>query len=210
MLPASRKIDSALDLNDSKVCVQEGTTTQLNLSDYFRTNNMKYTEIKLPKLEEVVKAYESGKCDTFTADVSQLFALRLNMSKPEDHVILPDVISKEPLAPVVRQRDDDWMMIVKWTLYAMINAEELGVTSQNIDEALKSKKPDVMRLVGTEGTYGEDLGLTRDWAVRIIRHVGNYGEVYERNVGAGSKLKIPRGLNQLWSAGGIQYAPPIR
>jgi general L-amino acid transport system substrate-binding protein len=120
------------------------------------------------------------------------------------------VISKEPLAPVVRQRDDDWMMIVKWTLYAMINAEELGVNSQNIDEALKSKKPDVMRLVGTEGTYGEDLGLTKDWAVRIIRRVGNYGEVYERNVGSGSKLHIPRGLNQLWSAGGIQYAPPIR
>ncbi len=210
MLPSSRKIDSALDLNDSKVCVQEGTTTQLNLSDYFRTNNMKYTEMKFPKLEDVVKAYESGKCDTFTADVSQLFALRLNLPKPDDHVILPDVISKEPLAPVVRQRDDDWMMIVKWTLYAMINAEELGVTSQNIDEALKSKKPDVMRLVGTEGSYGEDLGLTKDWAVRIIRHVGNYGEVYERNVGAQSKLKIPRGLNQLWSAGGIQYAPPIR
>jgi general L-amino acid transport system substrate-binding protein len=210
MLPSSRKIDSALDLNDSRVCVQEGTTTQLNLSDYFRTNNMKYTEMKFPKLEEVVKAYESGKCDTFTADVSQLFALRLNLPKPDDHVILPDVISKEPLAPVVRQRDDDWMMIVKWTLYAMINAEELGVTSQNIDEALKSKKPDVMRLVGTEGSYGEDLGLTKDWAVRIIRHVGNYGEVYERNVGAQSKLKIPRGLNQLWSAGGIQYAPPIR
>ncbi len=210
MLPSSRKIDSALDLNDSKVCVQEGTTTQLNLSDYFRTNNMKYTEMKFPKLEEVVKAYESGKCDTFTADVSQLFALRLNLPKPDDHVILPDVISKEPLAPVVRQRDDDWMMIVKWTLYAMINAEELGVTSQNIDEALKSKKPDVMRLVGTEGSYGEDMGLTKDWAVRIIRHVGNYGEVYERNVGAQSKLKIPRGLNQLWSAGGIQYAPPIR
>jgi general L-amino acid transport system substrate-binding protein len=210
MLPSARKIDSALDLNDSKVCVQEGTTTQLNLSDYFRTNNMKYTEMKFPKLEEVVKAYESGKCDTFTADVSQLFALRLNLPKPDDHVILPDVISKEPLAPVVRQRDDDWMMIVKWTLYAMINAEELGVTSQNIDEALKSKKPDVMRLVGTEGSYGEDLGLTKDWAVRIIRHVGNYGEVYERNVGAQSKLKIPRGLNQLWSAGGIQYAPPIR
>ena len=210
MLPSSRKIDSALDLNDSRVCVQEGTTTQLNLSDYFRTNNMKYTEMKFPKLEEVVKAYESGKCDTFTADVSQLFALRLNLPKPDDHVILPDVISKEPLAPVVRQRDDDWMMIVKWTLYAMINAEELGVTSQNIDEALKSKKPDVMRLVGTEGSYGEDLGLTKDWAVRIIRHVGNYGEVYERNIGSGSKLGIPRGLNQLWSAGGIQYAPPIR
>ena len=210
MLPRSRNIDSALDLNNSKVCVQAATTTELNLADYFRANNIKYEEIKFPKLDEVVKAYESGKCDTFTADVSQLYALRLNLPKPDDHIILPDVISKEPLAPVVRQRDDDWMMIVKWTLYAMINAEELGVTSQNIDEALKSKKPDVMRLVGTEGTYGEDLGLPKDWAVRIIRHVGNYGEVYERNVGSGSKLHIPRGLNQLWSAGGIQYAPPIR
>jgi general L-amino acid transport system substrate-binding protein len=210
MLPRSRNIDSALDLNNSKVCVQASTTTELNLADYFRANNIKYEEVKFPKLDDVVKAYEAGKCDTFTADVSQLYALRLNLAKPDDHVILPDVISKEPLAPVVRQRDDDWMMIVKWTLYAMINAEELGVTSQNIDEALKSKKPDVMRLVGTEGTYGEDLGLTKDWAVRIIRRVGNYGEVYERNVGSGSKLHIPRGLNQLWSAGGIQYAPPIR
>ena len=210
MLPRSRNIDSALDLNNSKVCVQEGTTTVLNVADHFRTNNMKYTEVKLAKLEDVLKAYEGGKCDTFTADVSQLYALRLNLIQPSDHVILPDVISKEPLAPVVRQRDDDWMMLVKWTLYAMINAEELGVTSKNIDEALKSKKPDVMRLVGTEGAYGEDLGLSKDWAARIIRHVGNYGEVYERNVGEGSKLKIPRGLNSLWSNGGIQYAPPIR
>ena len=210
MLPKARNIDSALALNNSKVCVQSETTTQLNLADYFRANNMKYQEMKFGKLDEVFKAYDSGQCDVFTADVSQLYALRLNLAKPGDHVILPDVISKEPLAPVVRQRDDDWMMIVKWTLYAMINAEELGVTSGNIDEALKSKKPDVMRLVGTEGAYGEELGLSRDWAARIIRHVGNYGEVYERNVGSGSKLKIPRGLNQLWSAGGIQYAPPIR
>jgi general L-amino acid transport system substrate-binding protein len=210
MLPRARNIESALDLNGSKVCVQGSTTTELNLADYFRANNMKYEEMKFPKLEEVIKAYDSGKCDTFTADVSQLYALRLNMTKPNDHIILPDVISKEPLAPVVRQRDDDWMMIVKWTLYAMIDAEELGVNSKNIDEALKSKKPEVMRLVGTEGTYGEDLGLTKDWAVRIIRHVGNYGEVYDRNVGAESKLHIPRGMNQLWNAGGIQYAPPIR
>jgi general L-amino acid transport system substrate-binding protein len=210
MVPTSRKIDSALDLNGSKICVQEGTTTRLNLADYFKANNMKYEEMKFPKLEEVVKAYNEGKCDTFTADVSQLYALRLNLAKPNDHVILPDVISKEPLAPVVRQRDDDWMMIVKWTLYAMINAEELGITSKNIDEALKSKKPDVMRLVGTEGSYGEVLDLPKDWAARIIRHVGNYGEMYDRNVGAESKLQIPRGLNQLWSAGGIQYAPPIR
>jgi len=210
MLPRSRNIDSALDLNNSKVCVQEGTTTVLNVADHFRANNMKYTEVKFAKLEDVLKAYEGGKCDTFTADVSQLYALRLNLIQPNDHVILPDVISKEPLAPVVRQRDDDWMMLVKWTLYAMINAEELGVTSKNIDEALKSKKPDVMRLVGTEGSYGEDLGLPKDWAARIIRHVGNYGEVYDRNVGEGSRLKIPRGLNSLWSNGGIQYAPPIR
>jgi len=210
MVPRSRNIDSALSLDGSKVCVQAGTTTELNLADYFKANNMKYEEVKFPQLEQAVKAYENGKCDTFTADVSQLYALRLNLTQPADQAILPDVISKEPLAPVVRQRDDDWMMIVKWTLYAMINAEELGITSQNIDEALKSKKPDVMRLVGTEGSYGEDLGLTKDWAVRIIKHVGNYGEVYDRNVGDGSKLKIPRGLNQLWNSGGIQYAPPIR
>jgi general L-amino acid transport system substrate-binding protein len=210
MVPRSRNIDSALDLNGSKVCVQASTTTALNLADYFKANNMKYEEMKFPQLDQAVKAYENGKCDTFTADVSQLYALRLNLTQPADQAILPDVISKEPLAPVVRQRDDDWMMIVKWTLYAMINAEELGVNSKNIDEALKSKKPDVMRLVGNEGSYGEDLGLSKDWAVRIIRHVGNYGEVYDRNVGSDSKLKIPRGLNQLWNAGGIQYAPPIR
>ncbi len=149
---------------------------------------MKYEEMKFVKLDEVVKAYETGKCDTLTPTCPSFMRCGSTLSKPDDHVILPDVISKEPLAPVVRQRDDDWMMIVKWTLYAMINAEELGITSKNIDEALKSKKPDVMRLVGTEGTYGEDLGLTKDWAARIIRHVGNYGEVYDRNVGAESKL----------------------
>src|SRR6185312_13834152 len=159
---------------------------------------------------DVFKNYESGQCDVLTSDVSQLYALRLTLGKPGEHVILPDVISKEPLAPVVRQKDDDWLLLVKWTLFAMINAEELGIDSKNIDEALKSKKPDVMRFVGTEGDYGEQLGLSKDWAVRIIRHVGNYAEVYERNVGSGSKLGIPRGLNQLWNAGGILYAPPIR
>jgi general L-amino acid transport system substrate-binding protein len=210
MVPRARNVDSALDLDGSKVCVQDGTTTVLNLADYFSSNNIKYTEMKFGKLDDVVKAYTSGQCDTLTADASQLYALRQTLAKPDDSVVLPEIISKEPLAPVVRQRDDDWMMIVKWTLYAMINAEELGITSQNIDQALKSTKPDVMRLVGTEGTYGEQLGLTKDWAARIIRRVGNYGEVYERNIGGGSKLRIPRGLNQLWSAGGIQYAPPIR
>jgi general L-amino acid transport system substrate-binding protein len=210
MVRTSRKADSALDLGGTKICVQDGTTTKLNLADYFKANNISYEEMKFGKLEDMLKAYDETKCDVLTADVSQLYALRLRLTKPNESFILPDVISKEPLAPVVRQRDDDWMMIVKWTLYAMINAEELGVTSKNIDEAMRSKKPDVMRLVGTEGEYGEDLGLTKDWAARIIRHVGNYGEVYDRNVGADSKLKIPRGLNQLWNAGGIMYAPPLR
>lgn len=210
MVRTSRKADSALDLGGTKICVQDGTTTKLNLADYFKANNISYEEMKFGKLEDMLKAYDETKCDVLTADVSQLYALRLRLTKPNESFILLDVISKEPLAPVVRQRDDDWMMIVKWTLYAMINAEELGVTSKNIDEAMRSKKPDVMRLVGTEGEYGEDLGLTKDWAARIIRHIGNYGEVYDRNVGADSKLKIPRGLNQLWNTGGIMYAPPLR
>jgi general L-amino acid transport system substrate-binding protein len=210
MLRKDRNIDSALELDGSKVCVQADTTTVLNLADYFHANNMKYTEVKLPKLDDVIKAYDSGQCDVLTTDVSQLYAQRQRMSNPADHVILADVISKEPLAPVVRQRDDQWLLIVKWTLYAMLNAEELGVNSKNIDDALKSQKPDVMRLVGTDGNYGEEIGLTRDWAARIIRRVGNYGEVYERNVGTNSKLGIPRGMNELWNNGGIQYAPPIR
>jgi general L-amino acid transport system substrate-binding protein len=210
MVHKSRNVSSGLELDGSNVCVQSNTTTELNITDYFRANSIKYKEMKFPKLEDVFRAYDTGQCDVLSADVSQLYALRLKLDKPGDHGILPDVISKEPLAPVVRHRDDDWLMIVKWTLFAMMNAEELGVSSQNIDEALKSNKPDVMRLVGTEGEHGADLGLTKDWAVRIIRHVGNYGEVYERNVGVDSKLGIPRGLNQLWNAGGILYAPPIR
>jgi general L-amino acid transport system substrate-binding protein len=210
MVPRARNVSSALELDGSKVCVQTNTTTELNLGDFFRTNNMKYEEKKFGTVDAVFKAYASGQCDTLTADVSQLYALRLKLARPGEQVILPDVISKEPLAPVVRQKDDDWLLLVKWTLFAMIDAEELGINSKNIDQALKSKKPDVMRFVGTEGDYGEELGLTKDWAVRIIRHVGNYGEVYDRNIGSGSLLGIPRGLNQLWNAGGILYAPPIR
>jgi general L-amino acid transport system substrate-binding protein len=157
----------------------------------------------------VVKAYDSGQCDVVTSDVSQLYAQRLKLAKPGDHVILADVISKDPLAPVVRHKDDDWLLLVKWTFFAMLNAEELGITSKNISDAMKSSKPEVMRFVGTEGSYGQDMRLTRDWAARIVRHVGNYGEVFERNLGSESPLGIPRGLNQLWNNGGIQYAPPI-
>ena len=210
MVRKARKIDSSLELDDTKVCVQAPTATQLNLAGYLRSNNIKYQERKFAKLDDVVKAYDSDQCDVLTTDVSRLYALRLKLTRPDDHVILPDVISKEPLAPVVRHKDDDWLLIVKWTFYAMVNAEELGITSRNIAEALQSTKPDVMRFVGTEGAYGEEIGLARDWAVRIIRHVGNYGEVYDRNVGVDSNLGIPRGLNQLWNAGGILYAPPIR
>lgn len=209
MVRRERKIDSALELDGAKICYQSGTTTQRNLVDYFRTNNMKFEERRFDKLEDVLKAYELGQCDTVTADISSLYAQRLKLSKSDEHLILADVISKDPLAPVVRHKDDDWLLIVKWTFFAMVNAEELGITSQNIDAAMKSTKPDVMRLVGTEGTYGEDMRLTKDWAARIIRHVGNYEEVFERNLGTESKLGIPRGLNQLWNAGGIQYAPPI-
>jgi general L-amino acid transport system substrate-binding protein len=210
MVPRTREKTSALELDDSKVCVQEETTSALNFADFFHANHMNYERKLFGRLEDVISAYVSGQCDALTADVSQLYALRLKLDKPAEHEILPDIISKEPLGPVVRQKDDDWHLLVKWTLFAMINAEELGVDSTNIEAAMRSKKPDVMRLIGTEGEYGEAIGLTRDWAVRIIRHVGNYGEVYERNVGAASPLGIPRGLNQLWNAGGILYAPPIR
>jgi general L-amino acid transport system substrate-binding protein len=210
LIPRSLNKDSALDLDGVKVCVQTGTTTELNLADHFRTNKMKFETVASQTVDDAMKGYDGGRCNVFTADVSSLHAIRLRLSKPEDHVILPDVISKEPLGPAVRQGDMQWFNIVRWVNFAMINAEELGVNSQNVGDALKSDKPDVKRLVGSEGSYGEQMGLTKDWAVRIVRQVGNYGEVFERNVGVGSRLAIPRGINQLWNVGGIQYAPPIR
>ncbi|MFG1305947.1 amino acid ABC transporter substrate-binding protein [Xanthobacter autotrophicus] len=206
----ARKVTSALELDKSKVCVQAGTTAEDNTKDYFAANGMTLELVTLPTSTDLVKAYEEGKCDTLTTDVSQLYALRLTMAKPGDHIVLPDVISKEPLGPVVRQGDDQWFNLVKWTIFGMINAEELGVSTATIDAALASKKPEVRRLVGTDGNYGEQLGVTNDYVVRIVKAVGNYGESFERNVGAASKLGIPRGINQLWSMGGIQYAPPVR
>jgi general L-amino acid transport system substrate-binding protein len=210
LVRSALNVESALELDGKSVCVQTGTTTELNLADYFRANKMTYQPVAFATNDETRTAYDSGRCAVLTSDVSQLYAERLKLGRPDDHVILPEVISKEPLAPVVRDGDDQWLKIVKWTLFAMINAEELGVSSRTIGEALRSEKPDVKRLLGTEGAYGEELGLTRDWAARIVRLVGNYREVFERNVGTGSKLGIPRGLNNLWNDGGIQYAPPIR
>jgi general L-amino acid transport system substrate-binding protein len=203
-------VTSSLELDGTTVCVETGTTTELNLADHFRTNNMKYQVLKFGNADDALKAYDGGQCNVFTSDISQLFAGKLRLKAPDDHVILADIISKEPLAPAVRFGDDQWLNIVKWTHFAMLDAEELGVSSETMEAALKSEKPDVKRLVGTEGNYGEQIGLTKDWATRIVNHVGNYGEVFERNVGIGSKLGIPRGINSLWTKGGIQYAPPIR
>jgi len=210
MVKKSLKVDSALELNSASVCVQTGTTTEQNLADYFRGNNMKYEVIAFGTADETVKAYESGRCDVFTADVSQLYAERLKLANPADHAVLPEVISKEPLGPMVRHGDDQWFDLVKWTLFAMIDAEELGITQKNVDEMAKSDNPELKRVFGTDSNLGEQLGVTKDWLSRIIKAVGNYGEAFDRNVGAGSKLGIPRGLNQLWNKGGIQYAPPIR
>jgi general L-amino acid transport system substrate-binding protein len=190
--------------------VQSGTTTELNLIDFFNTNNMKLDMVSLAGRAEVTRAYDSGRCDVLTSDISQLYAERLSLARPDDHIILPDVISKEPLGPAVGQGDEQWANIVKWTVFALINAEEFGVSSQSIDQAVRSQKPEIMRLTGAEGHFGEQAGLTNDWLVRIIRNVGNYAEIFDRNVGVESKLGIPRGLNHLWTNGGILYAPPIR
>jgi len=203
-------IDTALQLDGKTVCAQTGTTTELNVSDYFRANDMSLNVMALGTPEETRTAYEQRKCDVLTSDISQLYAERLKLAAPDSHIILPEVISKEPLGPVVRQGDAQWFNLVKWTLYALINAEELGVKSTTIDDALKSPSPDIRRLVGNEGEFGRQLGLEPDWAARAVRAVGNYGEIFERNVGTQGRLSIPRGLNALWTRGGILYAPPIR
>jgi general L-amino acid transport system substrate-binding protein len=204
------KVNSALELNDASVCVQQGTTTELNLADYFRANRMKLKTVTFATSTEAVQAYDAGRCDAYTTDASGLAGERLRLASANDHIILPEIISKEPLGPVVRHGDDQWFDIVKWAHYAMISAEELGITRANVDDQMKSENPDVKRLLGSEGGHGEALGLTNDWAYRIIKHVGNYGEAFERNVGQGSALKIGRGLNALWTKGGLQYAPPVR
>ena len=203
-------IKSAKDLKGATICVQTGTTTELNLADFFRANKMDYKPVVFEKADEAVAAYNSGRCDAFTTDASGLYSERLKLAKPDDHMVLPEIISKEPLGPAVRQGDVQWFNIVKWTHYAMLTAEELGVTSKNADEMAGSLNPEIKRLLGKEGEFGKDIGLGVDWAMQIVKAVGNYGEAFDRNVGAGSRLGIARGLNAQWSAGGLQYAPPIR
>jgi len=210
MVRKKLNISSAMELSGASVCVQQGTTTELNLADYFRSNNMKYEVVAFATANEAIKAYDSGRCDAYTTDQSGLYAERIKLTNVDEHLVLPDVISKEPLGPAVRQGDDQWFNLVKWAHFVMLNAEELGVTKANVDERLKSTVPEVRRLLGVEGDYGKALGLTPDWGFRIIKHVGNYGESFNRNLGEGSRLKIKRGLNALWNKGGLQYGPPVR
>ena len=210
MVRKSLGVSEAKGLSGASICVTQGTTTELNLADFFRANNLKYEIIGFATNEEGVKALEAGRCDAFTTDSSGLAAERLKFAKPDDFMILPTLISREPLGPAVKRGDESWFNLVKWTHYAMLNAEELGVTKANVDEMLKSTNPEIKRLLGVEGKFGEGLGLTNDWAYRIIKHVGNYGESFERNVGMGSKLQLKRGLNDLASRGGLQYPHPIR
>ncbi|MDA1089199.1 MAG: amino acid ABC transporter substrate-binding protein [Proteobacteria bacterium] len=201
-------VKSAKELNGASVCLQAGTTTELNLADYFREHGMKYSPITVDTSDQTIKGFEAGRCDILTSDQSQLYSLRTKLPDPNAAMVLPEIISKEPLGPVVRQGDDQWFNIVKWVLYAQINAEEMGVTSKNAEEMKSSKNPSIARLLG--GDAGAKMGIGADWALQAIKQVGNYGEMFERNVGLNTPMKIARGVNALWNKGGIQYAPPVR
>src|ERR1700733_13935687 len=210
MVHKALKVSSALELNDAAICVQQGTTTELNLADYFRANHMSLKTVTFATADEAIKAYDSGRCDSYTTDSSGLYGERVLLATPGDSIVLPEIISKEPLSPAVRQGDDTWEDLVRWVHYAMVDAEELGVSKTNLDDQMQSTNPEIRRLLGVEGQFGEPLGLTNDWAYRIIKTIGNYGESFERTVGQGSPLKIARGLNALWTKGGLQYGLPIR
>jgi general L-amino acid transport system substrate-binding protein len=211
MVPTALGVNSATELDGANICTNTGTTTELNITDYFRANGMSFNLVAFEKADEVVAAYDAGRCDVYTTDRSGLAAQRTKLTNPDNHKVLPEIISKEPLGPVVRQGDDHWFNIVRWSLNAMINAEEMGITSANINKlTYNDKTPAEARFIGTEGKFGEELGLANDWAYKIISQVGNYAESYDRNVGPNTPLKLDRGVNALWSKGGILYAAPIR
>ncbi len=203
-------VDSALELDGATLCINAGTTTELNAADYFRTNGMSFEAVTFEKSDEVVAAYDSGRCDAWTTDASGLYSNRIKLANPADHKVLPEIISKEPLGPAVRQGDDQWADIIRWSFYAMVAAEELGINAANVDQMKSSPNPEIQRLLGVSGTMGEKLGLRADWAYQIIKQVGNYSESFERNLGENSHLKISRGLNALWTEGGLMYTPPVR
>ena len=211
LVPKKLGVKSAKELNGATVCVAPGTTTELTLADYFRANKMTFKPVVIEKIEEVRAAFFAGRCDVFTTDASGLYATRAaNAPTPDDYIILPEIISKEPLGPVVRHGDNQFADIVRWSLYAMLEAEEYGITSKNVDEMLKSDNPAIKRILGVTPGMGKALGVDEKWVYNIVKQVGNYGESFDRNVGMGSPLKIPRGQNALWTQGGLQYAPPIR
>ncbi|WP_447927327.1 amino acid ABC transporter substrate-binding protein [Vreelandella sp. EE27] len=210
MVASDLGVQSASELDGAAVCTQSGTTSELNLADYFRLNGMSFDAVVFDAPEQSIAGFESGRCDVLSSDASQLYAQRMQLADPDMAIVLPETISKEPLGPAVRQGDDQWFNIVKWSLFAMLNAEELGVSMANVDEQLESESPDVLRLLGRDGNFGEAMGLDADWAYQIVKQVGNYAEMFDRNVGAGSAFNIGRGLNGLWRDGGLQYAPPIR
>lgn len=204
-------VTSALNLSGAAICFQTGTTNEPNVEDFFREKEMVFQPVRFDKLDDLIAAFDAGKCDTFTTDMSFLYTMRLRLKNPDDAIVLQDVISKEPLGPVIRQGDDQWFNIVRWTLFALINAEEMGVTAATVDQyKAESKRADIRRLLGAEGTFGADMGLDADWAVRAIKATGNYGEIFERNLGEQTPLQISRGINALWNAGGLLYAPPVR
>ncbi len=205
-----KAIKSVLQLNGATICTNQGTTTELNLADYFKSNNMTYEIVAYEKADEAIAAYNIERCDAYTTDQSALYAQRLKLTQPQAHIVLPEIISKEPLAPVVRQGDNQWSDVVRWTHFAMLNAEELGVSSDNVRAMRNSRNPSIRRLLGVDGRFGQALGLRKDWAYQIIQAVGNYGESFERNLGVNTPLKIKRGVNALWINGGLQYAPPVR
>jgi general L-amino acid transport system substrate-binding protein len=210
MVPKKLNVKSLKDLNGSTVCVNLGTTTELNLADYFRSQKMTYKLVAFEKNDEVVAAYDAGRCDVISSDQSGLYADRTKLKKPEEHMILPEIISKEPLSPAVRQGDNRWSDIVRWTMFTLLEAEELKITSTNIEQQRTSSVPAIRRLLGLEGDLGKNLGLKPDWAQQVVKQVGNYQEVFDRHLGKDSPLKIARGQNALWKDGGLQYPMPFR
>jgi general L-amino acid transport system substrate-binding protein len=210
LVPKKLGIKSAKELDGAAVCVLPGTTTELNVADYFRSNGMKMNPVVIENTAELAKAFFAGRCDCLTSDASQLAGTRTVAANPKDYIILPEIISKEPLAPAVRHGDNQWKDIVNYSVLAMINAEELGITSKNVDEMLKSKDPKIMRFLGVTEGNGKALGLDEKFAYNIVKKIGNYGEVFERNVGVNTPLGIERGLNALWTNGGLMYSPPFK
>lgn len=210
LVKKSLDLKSVAQLAGASICMQTGTTNELNVADYFRTRSLTYNPVVFEKNEEAVSAFNLGRCDAYTTDASGLYAQRIKLADPSAYVVLPEIISKEPLGPAVRQGDDQWANLVQWTLFAWLNAEGLGVTQENVDEMINSGNPEIRRLLGTEGEYGLGIGLDNDWAYQIVKNVGNYGQSFERNVGKGSRLNIARDQNKLWKDGGLHYAPPIR